>query len=71
MEVFHDRRVEVQIRTFLQHTWATAVEAVGAYRGENMKGGEGNSDWLRLFSLMSGEFAATENCALPPDLQAG
>ena len=36
-EVFHDRRVEVQIRTWLQHTWATAVEAVGAYRSENMR----------------------------------
>jgi hypothetical protein len=66
--VFHDRRVEVQIRTWLQHTWATAVEAVGAYRGENMKGGEGNSEWLRLFALMSAEFASTEKCPEPPGL---
>jgi hypothetical protein len=66
--VFHDRRVEVQVRTWLQHTWATAVEAVGAYRGENMKGGEGNPEWLRLFALMSAEFASTEKCAEPPGL---
>jgi hypothetical protein len=66
--VFHDRRVEVQIRTWLQHTWATAVEAVGAYRGENMKGGEGSPDWLRLFALMSAEFASTEKCPEPPNL---
>jgi hypothetical protein len=66
--VFHDRRVEVQIRTWLQHTWATAVEAVGAYRSENMKGGEGSPEWLRLFALMSAEFAVTEKCAEPPGL---
>jgi hypothetical protein len=65
-EVFHDRRVEVQVRTWLQHTWATAVEAVGAYRTENMKGGEGSPHWLRLFTLMSAEFAAAENCPEPP-----
>lgn len=64
--VFDDRRVEVQIRTWLQHTWATAVEAVGAYRSENMKGGDGSAEWLRLFALMSAEFAATEECAEPP-----
>jgi hypothetical protein len=68
--VFDDRRVEVQIRTWLQHTWATAVEAVGAYRSENMKAGEGNPDWLRLFALMSAEFAATEQCPEPPGVPA-
>jgi Region found in RelA / SpoT proteins len=66
--VFNDRRIEVQIRTWLQHSWATAVEAVGAYRGENMKAGEGDPDWLRLFVLMSAEFAATEKCAEPPNV---
>ena len=60
--VFNGRRIELQIRTRLQHSWATAVEAVGLYRGEDMKGGEGNLDWLRLFQLMSAEFAYAENC---------
>jgi hypothetical protein len=63
-----DRRIEVQIRTWLQHSWATAVEAVGAYRSENMKAGEGDPDWLRLFVLMSAEFAVTEKCAEPPNV---
>jgi hypothetical protein len=66
--VFDERRIEVQIRTWLQHTWATAVEAVGAYRGENMKAGEGNADWLRLLALMSAEFAHAEGCPEPPGL---
>jgi ppGpp synthetase/RelA/SpoT-type nucleotidyltranferase len=59
---FDGRRVELQIRTRLQHSWATAVEAVGLYRDEDMKAGYGNEEWLRLFSLMSAEFADAENC---------
>lgn len=52
--------IEVQIRTQLQHAWATAVEAVGLMRGENLKAGEGSPDWLRLFALMSADFADEE-----------
>jgi hypothetical protein len=59
----HDgRRVEVQLRTRLQHSWATAVEAVGLFRGEDLKGNHGHPGWLRLFQLMSGEFALAEGC---------
>lgn len=56
------RRVEVQIRTDLQHSWATAVEAIGLFRGEELKSGKGNKEWLRLFALMSAEFAEAEGC---------
>jgi hypothetical protein len=69
-EVFNGRKVELQIRTRLQHTWATAVEAVGTFRRENLKAGKGDSNWLRLFELMSAEFAIAEDCEpaanLPP-----
>jgi len=62
----HDgRRVEVQIRTRLQHSWATAVEAVGMVRGEDLKGGHGDPDWLRFFMLISAEFAEAERCPVP------
>ena len=52
--------VEVQLRTLLQHSWATAVEAVGLVRGEDLKGGRGSPDWLRLFQIMAGEMAEDE-----------
>lgn len=60
--VFNGRRIEVQIRTDLQHSWATAVEAVGLFRGEELKSGKGSAEWLRLFALMSAEFAEAEGC---------
>ncbi|MGN7770766.1 RelA/SpoT domain-containing protein [Phyllobacterium sp. 22552] len=59
-------QIEMQIRTELQHSWATAVEAVGLYRNEDLKGGQGNPDWLRLFELMSSELALSEECAIVP-----
>ncbi|MCC6946887.1 MAG: RelA/SpoT domain-containing protein [Bradyrhizobiaceae bacterium] len=60
--VYDTRRVEIQIRTGLQHSWATAVEAVGLFRREDLKAGQGDPGWLRLFQLMSGEFALEEGC---------
>jgi ppGpp synthetase/RelA/SpoT-type nucleotidyltranferase len=64
------RRIEVQIRTRLQHVWATAVESVGLIRNEDLKAGEGDSDWLTLFALISSEFAQIEGCPICPNSPA-
>jgi hypothetical protein len=66
--VFDGKRVEVQIRTRLQHAWATAVESLGIFLGEYLKGGIGDPRWLRLLKLMSAEFALFEGCPEPPDV---
>jgi ppGpp synthetase/RelA/SpoT-type nucleotidyltranferase len=63
---YHDRQIEVQVRTVLQHAWATALEAVGMMKNQDLKGGEGDADWLRLFALMASEFAEEERCAIVP-----
>lgn len=60
-EIFNRQRVEVQLRTRLQHAWATAVEAAGLVRGEDLKGGSGDPDWLRLFAIMASEIACEED----------
>jgi hypothetical protein len=59
-------RIEVQIRSRIQHSWATAVETVGLFTTENLKGGQGDLRWLRFFVLMSSECAVQESCPLVP-----
>ncbi|MEI9402337.1 RelA/SpoT domain-containing protein [Mesorhizobium argentiipisi] len=61
---FAGRRIELQIRTRLQHSWATAVEAASLYRGEDYKHGQGDQDWLRLFELAGAEFSHVEECPI-------
>jgi hypothetical protein len=59
-------RIEVQIRSRIQHSWATAVETVGLFTAENLKGGLGDHRWLRFFVLMSSECAVLESCPIAP-----
>lgn len=67
-EPYEGRRVELQIRTRLQHSWATAVEAVGLFHGEDLKHQKGSEEWLRLFQLVSAEFAHVESCPVGPSV---
>ena len=62
---------EIQIRSQLQHQWATAVETVGTFIGDDLKSGRGNSDWLRFFALMSSFIARLEEKAIVPDTPPG
>ena len=46
-------RIEVQLRTRLQHSWAATVEDLSALTGIDYKSGEGPEEvhvWLRLLS---------------------
>lgn len=52
--------LELQLRTKLQHTWATAVETMGTFRNESLKTRRGNADWLEFFALTSSSFAHLE-----------
>lgn len=53
--------VEIQIRTKLQHSWATAVETMSTFLGTNLKFDEGQPKWLNYFSLTSSAFSFFEN----------
>lgn len=59
-EGFRGRLIELQVRSRLQHSWSTAVEAVGMFLQQKIKASEGDPSWLRLFELMSFEIAEAE-----------
>lgn len=58
--------IEIQVRTRLQHMWATAVETMGIYTNNALKAGSGNKDVLRFFTLVSSVFAIRENMPVAP-----
>lgn len=58
--------IELQIRSYLQHTWATAVETVGTLKNESIKTGKGNREWREFFELISSAFAVIEGSSVLP-----
>jgi hypothetical protein len=62
-----NRRIEIQIRTRLQHQWATAVETVDFFTKQTIKLGGGHAKWKRFFALVGSIFAAKESCSLVPN----
>lgn len=59
--------IEIQIRSKLQHLWATAVETVDFFTKQAIKSNEGHKDWVTFFKLVSSAFAKFENCPIVPD----
>jgi hypothetical protein len=53
-------RLELQIRTKLQHNWATAVETAGIITKTSLKSSMGPDDWLDFFKTVSSLFALKE-----------
>ncbi len=54
--------VEVQIRSKLQHAWATGVETVDTLTKDSIKLGGGQTDWREFFVLASSFFSEIEGC---------
>lgn len=57
---FKDLKLELQIRTKLQHCWATAVETVGLITNTSLKSSQGSDNWLQFFKVVSSLFALKE-----------
>lgn len=55
--------IEIQLRTKLEHVWATAVETYGELQNTSFKTGQGDNDWKDFFKLLSSYFAIKENCS--------
>ncbi len=65
-EQWQGLKTEIQIRSRLQHQWATAVETVGTFTGNDLKSNMGDATWLRFFALMSTVIAQLENTPIVP-----
>ena len=66
-DAFNGLVIEVQMRSRLQHAWATAVETAGAFLQHALKFSEGEEEWLRFFALASSALALKEGSPTVPD----
>ena len=64
---FNGLKIEIQVRTKIQHAWATAVETIDTFTKQSLKTNNGQDDWRRFFVLMSSYMALTEKTALVPN----
>ncbi|MCT7406639.1 RelA/SpoT domain-containing protein [Aliarcobacter cryaerophilus] len=55
------RSIELQIRTKVQHSWATAVEIVDLFTNQSLKSNSGKTIWKDFFKHTSEQFALLEN----------
>ena len=53
--------IEIQIRSKIQHSWATAIEIVDLFTKQAIKSNEGEEEWKEFFKLVSSAFAKMEN----------
>lgn len=66
-DIYNRLKIEVQLRSLLQHAWATAVEVVDTITDQALKSSRGKRDWLRFFSLMGTAIALLERAPPVPD----
>jgi hypothetical protein len=64
---YNGLKIEVQLRSPLQHAWATAVETVGTFIQQALKSSQGEADWLQFFALMGTAIANRERTAPVPN----
>jgi len=55
------RKIEIQVRSSIQHSWATAVEIVDIFTGQAIKSNKGMPEWEEFFRLCSEVFAYAED----------
>jgi ppGpp synthetase/RelA/SpoT-type nucleotidyltranferase len=60
-KIYNGMRLEIQIRTRIQHAWATAVETMALFLKESLKASEGPEEWLEFFALSGSAFAHLED----------
>ncbi len=64
---YNNLRIEIQVRSPLQHAWATAVETISTFTGQALKSNIGEQEWKRFFALMGSAIALREKRPLVRD----
>jgi hypothetical protein len=54
------RSIEIQLRTKIQHSWATAVEIIDLFTGQAIKSNRGQDNWKFFFRVISRVFILLE-----------
>jgi hypothetical protein len=67
-EEYKDYFVELQLRSRIQHAWATSVEIVDTFTDQALKSSRGTADWLRFFRVAGAEFAKLERRPVGEDV---
>lgn len=57
-------KIELQLRTKLQHSWAMAVETAELITGTALKSSQGDEEWLVFFKIVSSLFAIKEKTSI-------
>lgn len=57
---FDGLKIELQLRTKLQHSWAMAVETAELITNSALKASQGDKDWMDFFKIVSSLFAIKE-----------
>jgi ppGpp synthetase/RelA/SpoT-type nucleotidyltranferase len=66
-KTYNGMKIEVQIRSPLQHAWATTVETVDIFTQQALKSSRGSKDWERFFQLMGTQMAFREQSPPVPN----
>lgn len=67
LAAYNGLRIEIQLRSRLQHAWATAVETVSTFTGQALKSSGGEETWKRFFALMGSAIARREGMPQIPN----
>ncbi len=66
LTIYNGLRIEIQLRSRIQHQWATAVETVDMFTTQALKSDIGTDSWKRFFALAASAFAAIERRPFVP-----
>ena len=56
-----EKKIEIQLRTYIQHYWATALEIIDLFTGQALKSNQGEYKWTYFFSHVSEQFSIMDS----------